>query len=299
MRGFIQIIPLTLLFAIGFAYKLVKNQPISRKFQLDATILDTLAKEGRFKNFLAAVDAAGLKDNFNEKGLTIFAPNDDAFKNIPDLDSMLKDKTQLKNTLLFHVHYGKLEPTRNGRTFDSGYIQPDGFAKQLTVKVASWTSYRWIVSGQENPAMLIDPKTLNQAGEVYAGITCDNGLLHQLSEVLVPYEGNQPPIVTAIGSRDIEKKATLQRGFKEGTEGFGYLGNDQTLPSASSGEAWKEGGNYGKKDFEYGDGKGGYKRNEKGGDLSSYYDKQASGRPNELEVTKKVREMRPEKAKPE
>jgi len=73
--------------------------------------------------------------------------------------------------------------------------------------------------------MLLDPKTLKQAGEVYAGITCDNGLLHQLSEVLVPYEGNQPPIVTAIGSRDIEKKATLQRGFKEGTEGFGNIRN--------------------------------------------------------------------------
>ena len=80
-----------------------------------------------------------------------------------------------------------------------------------------------MVLGQETPAMLLDPKTGKQAGEVYSGITCDNGLFHILSEVLIPYEGNQAPTVTAVGSRDIEKSATLQKGFAEGVEGFGNI----------------------------------------------------------------------------
>jgi hypothetical protein len=107
---------------------------------------------------------------------------------------------------------------------------------------------------------------------VYNGIACDNGLIHVINEVLIPYDSDQAPSVTAIGSRDIEGlcvhtpfleelyrihlsffflffsyfyyagNAQLQKGFygSQAGTGFGYLGNDQTINKESSGDAWKE-----------------------------------------------------------
>jgi uncharacterized surface protein with fasciclin (FAS1) repeats len=46
-------------------------------------ILETLAATDRFRTFIAAVDAAGLKAEIAEGGLTIFAPCDRAFDELP------------------------------------------------------------------------------------------------------------------------------------------------------------------------------------------------------------------------
>jgi len=273
------------------------------KFSLDASVYETAEKAGNFKTLVKAIDAAGLKGVLSGPGpVTVFAPNDEAFSKLPagEVDKLLTDLPNLRALLLFHTHMGKLEPTRNGRTFDSALPQQNGFAKQLTVKVASWTMCRYIVSGQPNVPQVIDTKTGKFAGEVYNGIACDNGLIHVINEVLIPYDSDQAPSVTAIGSRDIEGNAQLQKGFygSQAGTGFGYLGNDQTINKESSGDAWKEGGNYGKDDFNFGGGKGGYSRNENGGDLGAYYNKQDARRgKSELEVTEAGgrKEMRPVK----
>jgi hypothetical protein len=181
-------------------------------------------------------------------------------------------------------------------------MMDDGFAKQLTIKVTSWTSYRYVIDGGDrpNPAQILDKRGVQEdgsvggvAGEFYEGLKCDNGMVHELSEVLQVYEGSEPPIVTALGARDLEGKATLQRGFQGSLEGFGmgFKGNDDfTNKDFNKGMSWKEGGNYDKQDT----GRGGYVKNEKGGDLSKFYSKQNSGRPDELETTSKRRAMKTE-----
>ncbi len=46
-------------------------------------ILETLAATDRFRTFIAAVDAAGLKADIAEGDLTIFVPSDRAFDALP------------------------------------------------------------------------------------------------------------------------------------------------------------------------------------------------------------------------
>jgi uncharacterized surface protein with fasciclin (FAS1) repeats len=164
---------------------------------LKATILETAANSGRFSTLISAIKAAGLEQALAGPGpLTVFAPSDEAFSKLPPgtVEALLKDIPKLKNILLFHVHPGKLSPTRNGRTLDTLLIGEDNFPKQLTVKVTNWTCETYIWAGQENPAY-IPEEDMN--------IKCDNGLLHVVDEVLLPYEGTQPPKITFIGKRDM------------------------------------------------------------------------------------------------
>ena len=105
--------------------------------------------------------------------------------------------------------------TRNARSFNTALKSPNGAAKQLAVKVASWTEEVFIVTGQ--PA---HPQVTTRS------IVCTNGLINIMNEVMLPYEGETPPQVTFIGARDLKDEATLQRGYygkEAGTDRFGKV----------------------------------------------------------------------------
>src|SRR5665647_540371 len=58
-------------------------------------IVETAEADGRFTSLVAAVKAADLNDTLSDPDstFTVFAPTDDAFKNLPDgtMDTLLKD----------------------------------------------------------------------------------------------------------------------------------------------------------------------------------------------------------------
>ena len=65
------------------------------------------------KTLVAAVTKAKLVDTLNSAPeLTVFAPTDDAFAEIPkkDLDALLADNEQLTTVLTHHVVEGRLSP---------------------------------------------------------------------------------------------------------------------------------------------------------------------------------------------
>ncbi|MGI8522143.1 MAG: fasciclin domain-containing protein [Nocardioides sp.] len=65
------------------------------------------------KTLVTAVTKAGLVDTLNNaKGITVFAPDNDAFAKIPakDLKSVLADKATLTKILTHHVIAGQLSP---------------------------------------------------------------------------------------------------------------------------------------------------------------------------------------------
>jgi uncharacterized surface protein with fasciclin (FAS1) repeats len=65
------------------------------------------------KTLVAAVTEAGLVDTLNSaEALTVFAPTDDAFAQIPkkDLNALLADKEALTTVLTHHVVAGQLSP---------------------------------------------------------------------------------------------------------------------------------------------------------------------------------------------
>jgi hypothetical protein len=105
---------------------------------------------------------------------------------------------------------------------------------------------------------------------------------------MIPYEGNHPSKVTAIGARDLEGKAQLQTGYYGSEEGKGrhgeVLGNTDEVfdPSkASLGDAWRGAGNYDNGENDGGKKGEGYSTNERNGDLKDFYRKQNVGRYND------------------
>jgi uncharacterized surface protein with fasciclin (FAS1) repeats len=72
-------------------------------------IIDSTIAAGKLATFASAVNAAGLTDELAAKGpFTVFAPTDDAFKNLPAgaYDNLLKDVGKLKAVLSYHVVSG-------------------------------------------------------------------------------------------------------------------------------------------------------------------------------------------------
>jgi uncharacterized surface protein with fasciclin (FAS1) repeats len=227
------------LFAINvnsFVPKL--NPKLGGSTALRANIVETATKSGNFKTLVAAIKAADLTSTLSGSGpFTVFAPTDEAFSKLPPgtVEALLKDIPKLKKILMYHVHGGAMNPTRNGRSLDTLLAGPDGHQKQLTIKVTNWSCETYIFGGQERPAYVTQ-----------IGVKCDNGLIHIIDEVLLPYEGNIPPKVTHIGARDKDKTQTLQMGYYGSQAGTGRneVGTIVGAPPIRVGNAWRVAANY-------------------------------------------------------
>ncbi|MGN6607803.1 MAG: fasciclin domain-containing protein [Jatrophihabitans sp.] len=88
---------------------------------------------------VSAVKAAGLVDTLNsQQAITVFAPYNGAFANIPKatLDSVLKDKALLTKILTYHVVAGKISPDQlpgTHKTLEGDNVVVKGSAPDLTV----------------------------------------------------------------------------------------------------------------------------------------------------------------------
>lgn len=134
-----------------------------------ADIVDTAVAAGSFKTLVAAVQAAGLVDALKGPGpLTVFAPTDAAFANLPagTLDDLLKpaNKEKLKAILLYHVVSGKVLSTDLKGTVKPATLQ----GATLTIVAAS--------SGV----------TVNGAKVTKADIAASNGVIHVIDTVVLP-----------------------------------------------------------------------------------------------------------------
>lgn len=244
----IRILMLSALIAMTQAFgsmRAMRTHRFGQSTALNANIVETATNAGTFNTLVAAIKAAGLADTLSSGFYTVFAPNDAAFAKLPagTVDALLKDIPKLKNILLYHVHPGKMSPTRNGRTMDTLCVSEDGFPKQLTVKVTNWSCESFIWGGQESPAPV-----------VAQDIKCDNGLIHVVGEVLMPYVGNEPPKITFIGKGDLTGTKTLQTGYygdEEARKGkdltYGY-NKDGKFDTIKAGDAWIEAGWWDKND---------------------------------------------------
>jgi len=98
------------------------------------------------------------------------------------MSGLLKDIPKLKKILLFHVVQGVQRPNRNGRSYETLLVE-NGFPKEISVKVTVDTTESFIWGGQENPAKV-----------TAMSIAADNGVIHVIDEVLLPYEGDVAPV---------------------------------------------------------------------------------------------------------
>jgi len=146
------------------------STPINTNWQpvqpQEKDIVDTAVGAGSFNTLVAAVKAAGLVEALKGDGpFTVFAPTDEAFKNLPEgtVESLLKpeNKDKLAAILKYHVVSGK--------------VMAGDVLKAMEVST---------LEGSKAKIGL----TINGANVVKADIGCSNGVIHVIDAVILPPE---------------------------------------------------------------------------------------------------------------
>ncbi len=138
-----------------------------------ASIAGELVREdSAFSTLVAAAQAAGLVDALAGNGpLTLFAPTNEAFSNLPEgtVESLLQpqNRRQLIRILTYHAVPAQIT------SFD---LEP---GTDTTVSTLAGTSLRVQVSDTYNI-------TVNGANVIIADIAASNGVIHAVDAVLLP-----------------------------------------------------------------------------------------------------------------
>lgn len=130
------------------------------------SIIGVANKEGNFETLTKALSATGLDNIIREQGpFTIFAPTDEAFKNLSAFDDLSKSESnqRLKELLALHLVQGKL--------------MSKDLTKQDTVKT---------LAGQNLEIDAKDGLKINQAKIEKPDIEASNGVIHVIDNVLMP-----------------------------------------------------------------------------------------------------------------
>lgn len=136
---------------------------------MKSDIVDVAVENGSFTTLVAAVKAAGLVDTLKGDGpFTVFAPNDDAFAELPDgtVESLLmpENKDKLIAVLTYHVVPGKV-------------MAAD------VVKLDKATT----VQGQDVMIKTMDGKVMVDGANVIAtDVKASNGVIHVIDQVIMP-----------------------------------------------------------------------------------------------------------------
>jgi uncharacterized surface protein with fasciclin (FAS1) repeats len=140
-------------------------------------VLETVRSIGGFTSLLGAIETAGLSNTFKTRGaLTFFAPNDEAFRNLPTgtLEGLLKDLPRLQGILNYHVVDRKI-------TMDELWnMSAEGKTPNLTTLQGSPI----VLKSHQN--FLMKREYVNDSKIVRSDIEASNGVIHVIDRVLIP-----------------------------------------------------------------------------------------------------------------
>lgn len=131
-----------------------------------ATIADTTAHTPTLSTLNRLIADAGLTETLRGAGpYTVFAPTDEAFKAVPakTLESLAKDKEQLKAVLMYHVVPGKAMAA----DLKAGKTKTSQGAEVVVAKSGSFL-------------------TVEEALVTRADVPASNGVVHVIDRVLMP-----------------------------------------------------------------------------------------------------------------
>jgi len=129
--------------------------------------VETAIAAKNFNTLIKAVKAVDLIQTLKSPGsLTLFAPTDEAFANLPEgtLDSLLQDIPKLKKIVAYHVASGDV------RSDDLAQINEAETLEGSIVAIES-------VNGKIK---------VNSANVIKTDILADNGVIHIIDAVLMP-----------------------------------------------------------------------------------------------------------------
>uniref|UniRef100_A0A3Q2DZB7 Periostin, osteoblast specific factor a n=1 Tax=Cyprinodon variegatus TaxID=28743 RepID=A0A3Q2DZB7_CYPVA len=135
----------------------------------DKTIFELLEADGKFKTFLSLMETAGLLDMLKGKGsYTIFAPSDEAFKDLSkdDLDLLRSDLNALRTILLYH--------------FSDGIFINGGLERRVTNLLRSMQGINLYVKHENNSIYVNSVEVPN------SDLMATNGVIHVVKNVLYP-----------------------------------------------------------------------------------------------------------------
>ena len=138
------------------------------KFNIDIATL--IAQLDELSTLVQEVESAQLSETLKgQSPLTVFAPDNEAFKKLPIglAEDLHKDKEKLTAILTYHVVNGKfmvsdLKATKKVKTVAGGILEI--------------REQRWLQHGVK----------VNDAEMVEANLECNNGVLHIIDSVLLP-----------------------------------------------------------------------------------------------------------------
>ena len=132
-------------------------------------IVETALAAGSFSTFSRAISEAGLVETLKGPGpFTVLVPNDEAFAKLPKatLDALFKNKSALRNMLLYHVIAGRLTAD------DFSHLNGKG---------------RKTFEGSDTKIGLTGTQlTIGTANVVKSDIMAKNGIVHVIDTVLLP-----------------------------------------------------------------------------------------------------------------
>jgi len=154
-------------------------------------IVETAIDAGSFTTLVSAVKAAGLVDTLSGPGpFTLFAPNDDAFSELPagTVDELLKDKDRLTAVLTYHVVPGKFMVADVIKMTTAKTVQ--GAMLTIATKTAIVEEDVMVIEDdvavEEDEIAVFDELTVDDAMVIQADIECTNGVIHVIDSVLAP-----------------------------------------------------------------------------------------------------------------
>lgn len=153
--------------ALGVFAALASTSLIASEMEVKANIVDTAKQAGQFSTLLTALDVAGLTETLaTTEDLTVFAPTDEAFAQIPSetLEGLLSDPEALKDILLYHVVAAKVPS-----------------ATAITLSEAEMINGKFVNISLENEGLFI-----NDSKVIATDIAASNGIIHVLDAVLIP-----------------------------------------------------------------------------------------------------------------
>ncbi|MGB9372228.1 MAG: fasciclin domain-containing protein [Halobacteriota archaeon] len=155
-------------------------------------IVETAIDDSSFTMLVSAVkEAAGLVDILSGPGpFTLFAPNDDAFAELPagTLDELLKDKDRLTAVLYYHVVPGKYMATDLMKMTAAKTVQ--GATLTIATETAVIEEDTVVVEDdavvEDDEIAAFEELTVDDAIVIQADIECTNGVIHVIDSVLEP-----------------------------------------------------------------------------------------------------------------
>jgi uncharacterized surface protein with fasciclin (FAS1) repeats len=155
--------------AATFATAGTLNAQVAGHAEPTNDIVDVAAEAGSFTTLLAAAKAAGLVEALKGEGpMTVFAPTDEAFANLPagTVESLLlpENKDKLTAILLYHVVEGKVTSDKVVDLASAPTLQ--GQSVKITVKEGE--------------------VYINEAKVLKADVGASNGVIHVVDKVILP-----------------------------------------------------------------------------------------------------------------